>query len=317
MGPYLSLALVLGALGVILYHFFGRSSAAPAKPSLQPASPPASPEDERSGDASDSEVPQQDESRPNPLILVTAVGRTDPGRKRKHNEDSYLLLNEQALFVVADGMGRHAAGEVASQLAVETIEGLFQQGDFEGKPREGEGREAHRLRIAADRANAVVFEKANDVETYHGMGTTLVALHFSRSKERAAILHAGDSRCYRLRGHDLEQLTTDHTLGAAGITGSNAAVLSKALGIEEALEPEVTSIQPQPEDLFLLCSDGLSRMIDAEQIIETLTRNRDLDQAAASLIAQANEAGGRDNVTVLLIRVERARLADERRERNL
>jgi serine/threonine protein phosphatase PrpC len=340
MGTYISIALALAALGALLYYFFASGPA--EKPALQPpgnrpadrpatepgAAAPGAPEPiaipagtpaAKPGTAVDSpgkgvaQPPayeaEADVSRPNPLILVNALGRTDPGLKRKHNEDSYLVLESHDVFMVADGMGRHAAGEVASQLAVETVTRTFEQAAFESRPRVDESREAHRLRCAALDANDAVFTRSQEVDQYHGMGTTMVAMHFSRGRERAAILHAGDSRCYRLRGGELVQLTTDHTLGAAGIAGGNSTMLSRAVGIEPALDPDVLLERPQPDDVYLLCSDGLSRMVPEEQMLPLLTASRDLDQVSAKLIEVANAAGGRDNVTVILVRVERASLS--------
>ena len=166
--------------------------------------------------------------------------------------------------------------------------------------------EANRLAASFHLANEEVFLKSQEEDAYQGMGTTMVALHFSKNKERAAIAHAGDSRCYRLRKRDLVQLTTDHTLGAAGIVGPSASVLSKAIGIEENLEPDVMVDIPQPGDVYLICSDGLSRMASNEEITEILVGDRDLEKVCAALIDKANLAGGRDNVTVILVRVDRA-----------
>ena len=250
-----------------------------------------------------------EDTAPNPLILVTAVGRTDPGMKRKHNEDAYLVLDDHHLFVVADGMGRHQAGEVASKLAVSTVERGFTSGDFGPSTFQPEkAKEENRLRAIFDLANREVYEQSLAVEHYSGMGTTMVALHFSRDKERAAIAHAGDSRCYRLRDAELVQLTTDHTLGAAGIVGPSANVLSRAVGIEENLEPDVMLDRPQPGDTYLICSDGLSRMVSHDKIAAALAKEPDLEAAANGLIDMANKAGGRDNVTVILVRVDRAQL---------
>ena len=250
-----------------------------------------------------------DDTAPNSWILVTGVGRTDPGMKRKHNEDAYLVLDDHHLFAVADGMGRHKAGEIASRLAVEIIGEAFTTGDFGDTPfQKDRAKEENRLRACFDLANRGVLQQSEENEDYQGMGTTMVALHFSHSKERAAIAHAGDSRCYRLRDGQLVQLTTDHTLGAAGIVGPSANVLSRAVGIEENLEPEVQLVIPQPGDTFLICSDGLSRMATADQIRDIIAKTVDLDQAAAALIDVANKAGGRDNVTVILVRVERAKI---------
>src|SRR3974390_2709071 len=139
------------------------------------------------------------------------------------------------------------------------------------------------------------------------MGTTVVSAYFSPNNQRVYIAHVGDSRCYRLRGGTLSQLTTDHTLGAAGIQGKSAAVLSRAVGIEENVDVDVTMESPLPGDIYLLCSDGLSRMVSAEEIQGTLQSQTDLEEAIRVLIEKANQGGGRDNITAILVRVEDAK----------
>ncbi len=244
---------------------------------------------------------------PNALILVTAVGRTDPGLKRKHNEDAYAILEDHQLFVIADGMGRHAAGEVASQLCVEAITEAFRTGTF-GPPRDPPlPRRAARLRGATLLANERILAAATENETYSGMGTTVVSAYFSANNQRVYIAHVGDSRCYRLRGQKLTQLTSDHTLGAAGIEGKTASVLSRAIGVEASVEVDVQVESPQPGDVYLLCSDGLSRMVAAAEIEATLQSTPDLDAATKTLTDLANRGGGRDNITVILVRVDDAK----------
>jgi protein phosphatase len=141
------------------------------------------------------------------------------------------------------------------------------------------------------------------------MGTTVVSAVFSPYSQRAFIAHVGDSRCYRLRGNEITQLTADHTLGAAGFKGKRAVLLSRAVGVEEHVDVDVGMESPQPDDVYLLCSDGLTRMVDDALILATVTENRhDLDAAVAKLIALANERGGRDNITAILVRVDDAPL---------
>jgi serine/threonine protein phosphatase PrpC len=254
------------------------------------------------------EVDDEDEpTGPNALILVNAVGRTDPGLKREHNEDAYAILEDHHLFVIADGMGRHAAGEVASRLCVEAIVQAFRKSEF-GPPRQPPlPRRAAKLRGATLLANERVFAAANENDAYVGMGTTVVSAYFSANNQRVYIAHVGDSRCYRLRDGILTQLTTDHTLGAAGVVGKTAAFLSRAVGIEPEVDVDVAIELPKPGDVYLLCSDGLSRMVAADEIRSTLTSTEDLDQATKMLTDLANRGGGRDNITVILIRVEDAR----------
>ncbi len=313
---YALVAVVVAAAVVIAFFALSPKRAEPAAapsprkpPEKSPSEPPPPPS---VGPRIETRAPRpldepDQDTQPNPWVLVTAVGRTDPGMKRKNNEDALLVLEDHDLFVVADGMGRHAAGEVASRLAVDTVAAAFASGDFGTRPAPSNTpREAARLDAVFHLANAEVFSKSQEIDTYRGMGTTMVALHFSRGKERAAIAHAGDSRCYRLRAGALEQLTVDHTLGSMGIKGPSASVLSRAVGIEENLEPDVQTTAPAADDVYLICSDGLSRMVTPEQITSILTDQEDLDAAVARLIEVANQAGGKDNVTVILVRVERA-----------
>ncbi len=236
-------------------------------------------------------------------ILVTAVGQSDPGLHRKQNEDAYVVLEPAHLYAVADGMGRHAAGEVASQLCIETLREPFVTLEF---PPEEPGllKRLGWLKYAISRANSRVFEAARGNDTYQGMGTTVVALHFSPNRNRAYLAHVGDSRCCRFRCGELAQLTRDHTLGEAGIGGKHAHFLSRAVGIEEHVEIDFTTDAPEIGDIYLLCSDGLSRMVDAATIAAILAEHADLDVAATTLIERANEGGGRDNITVILVRVD-------------
>jgi protein phosphatase len=288
-----------------------------------PASPPTELEDKKSArppvisalpyaGAGSSEVQvdveeEEEPTGPHALILISAVGRTDPGLKRKHNEDSYSILENHHLFVIADGMGRHAAGEVASKMAVEGIGESFEKKLEPSFVPEGVlPKRASMLRNAILVANEKIFHKAHEVEEYAGMGTTVVSCYFSPNNQRVYIAHVGDSRCYRYRGSSLTQITNDHTLGAAGIQGRSSSVLSRAVGVEERVEVDMTMESPLPGDVYLLCSDGLSRMVGDAEIGATLGEVRDLDACAAKLIDMANARGGRDNITTILVRVEDA-----------
>ncbi|HEX8789946.1 MAG TPA: protein phosphatase 2C domain-containing protein [Polyangiaceae bacterium] len=250
---------------------------------------------------------EEEPTGPNALILVTAVGRTDPGLKRKHNEDAYVILEDHHLFCIADGMGRHAAGEVASQLCVDAITEAFRSGDF-GPAREPPlPKRANRLRGSILLANDRILAAAQENDAYAGMGTTVVAAYFSPNNQRVYVANVGDSRCYRLRDGKLQQITTDHTLGAAGIQGKSASVLSRAVGIEENVEVDASMESPLPGDIYLLCSDGLSRMVKDEEIQQTLVTVKDLEEANKILIDKANQGGGRDNITAILVRVQDAK----------
>jgi protein phosphatase len=294
----------------------GTTSQASVVPSSAPRSSKLPSHDEirdepSSGSLGDVPVDVEEEEEPtgpNALILVTAVGRTDPGLKRKHNEDAYAILEDHHLFVIADGMGRHAAGEVASQLCVEAISEAFRTADF-GPAREPVlPKRASRLRGAILLANDRILAAANENDAYTGMGTTVVCAYFSQNNQRVYIAHVGDSRCYRLRGGKLVQLTTDHTLGAAGIKGMSASVLSRAVGIEENVDVDVNMESPLPGDVYLLCSDGLSRMVSSEEIQATLEATKTLEEATKILVDKANQGGGRDNITTILVRVDDAKI---------
>jgi serine/threonine protein phosphatase PrpC len=250
---------------------------------------------------------EEEPTGPHALILISAVGRTDPGLKRKHNEDAYSILEDHHLFVIADGMGRHAAGEVASKLAVEGIAESFAKRLVPTWTPEGVlPKRATQLRDAILVANERIFAQAHEVEEYAGMGTTVVACYFSPNNQRVYFAHVGDSRCYRYRGTTLSQLTKDHTLGAAGIQGRSSSVLSRAVGVEERVEVDLNMESPLPGDVYLLCSDGLSRMLTDEEIGATLGGMKNLDACVAKLIDMANARGGRDNITTILVRVEDA-----------
>ena len=291
-----------------------------AEPKTIPAPPPADLLGKKSaapagvGESVSTEVTveveeEEEPTGPHALILVTAVGRTDPGLKRKHNEDAYTILENHHLFVIADGMGRHAAGEIASKLAVDAIAEAFNEGTKpSAEPDAGMPKRANRLRSGILLANERIYHQSREVDEYAGMGTTVVSCYFSPNNQRVYVGHVGDSRCYRLRGGNLSQLTKDHTLGAAGIQGKSSSVLSRAVGVEERVEVDVTMESPLPGDIYLLCSDGLSRMLSDEEIQATLNATTDLDASTAKLIEMANARGGRDNITTIVIRVEDTRM---------
>ncbi|MDB4995977.1 MAG: Protein serine/threonine phosphatase PrpC, regulation of stationary phase, partial [Myxococcaceae bacterium] len=150
---------------------------------------------------------------PVPRILVSAAGQSDRGKRRKLNEDSYLILPEHSLFMIADGMGGYAGGEIASKLAVDTVATAYKDKSFRGKVEEQLPRRGEELALAIKMANAAILTKAQSDKKLEGMGTTVVSARFSPNKERVYIGHVGDSRCYRLRGKEFVQITTDHTVG--------------------------------------------------------------------------------------------------------
>lgn len=237
------------------------------------------------------------------LILLSAAGQTDRGQRRRKNEDSYAILDTQGLFIVADGMGGHSGGEVASKIAVDTVTDAFLKGRFRGDAYPGVPRRGSELALAIQMANQAIFERARAEPHLSGMGTTVVSARFSPNKQRVYIGHVGDSRCYRLRDGVLCQITTDHTMGAVGLVGPLADRLERAVGISPLVKVDVILARPLPEDIYLLCSDGLTKMVPAASIQEVLLSEPQLDKAVAELVARANASGGKDNITVILVRV--------------
>jgi protein phosphatase len=257
------------------------------------------------------EVTYEDEAEveevtlPTARILVTAEGQSDGGRIRKRNEDNYLILRERSLFVVADGMGGYAGGDVASRIAVDTVGHAFVTDTFEGKtessvelPRRG-----REMACAVQMANQAILTRSETQADLAGMGTTLVAVRFSPNKQRAYIGHVGDSRCYRIRGDGMKQLTTDHTLLGLGLKGPGSQHLYQALGIKRRINIDVIVDKPRADDIYLLCSDGLSKMVTDDQIRDIIVGEPDLEAAVYGLIEAANDRGGKDNITVILVKV--------------
>ena len=237
------------------------------------------------------------------LILVSAVAQSDVGQKRKRNEDSYLVMPEHGVYVVADGMGGYAGGDVASRIAVSTIAEVVESGTFKGNPDPKRPKRGNELVWAIEAANTAVYKARKETAQYEEMGTTLVSARFSSKKQRVFIGHVGDSRCYRFRGAKLVQLTTDHTLGQKGVTGPYAANLSRAVGISKAAKVDLIVDAPRPQDVYVLCSDGLSKMLTDAQIEEVLVAEPNPNDCVQRLVSTANSHGGRDNITVILIKV--------------
>src|SRR5215218_5473579 len=227
---------------------------------------------------------------------------SDLGRQRQGNEDNYYVRSP--LFVVADGMGGAQAGEVASEIAVRQFE--------RGLPDGCEPGEALEALIQA--ANARIHEQARSDSKHAGMGTTTTAAYVTG--DAVVVAHVGDSRCYLLRDGDLIRLTRDHSLvgelvARGKLTEEQAeshpqrSVITRALGPEASVEVDVEAFPARAGDVFLLCSDGLTSMVHEPQLKQLLAdRKRPLEQTGRMLIAAANEAGGRDNITVILFRVE-------------
>lgn len=237
------------------------------------------------------------------LFLVHATAQTDTGLRRKRNEDSLLVDEKQNLFVIADGMGGYRGGELASQLAVKTIGEAFRKKEFEGPPHEGVPAEATNLARAIQMANAGILEIASRKKELEGMGTTVCAARFSPTKKRLYIGHVGDSRCYRFRDDVLKQMTADHTMADHGVKGPESAHLSRAVGIWPTVPIDIVMATPEPGDVYLLCSDGLTKMLRDETIASVIRNDEDPKVAVERLIFFANAKGGKDNITVILVRV--------------
>jgi serine/threonine protein phosphatase PrpC len=237
------------------------------------------------------------------LRAADTTQRTDTGRHRRGNEDSSYA--RAPVFALADGMGGAAAGEVASRIAIEAFEA--------GLPVSGSSEE--RLAVVVQRANREIFDRAQSDHRLDGMGTTLTAVMLDA--ENIALAHVGDSRAYRLRGGELTRLTEDHSLVEelvkdGKLTEEEAfehpqrSIITRALGQEPIVEVDTFSYSVKPGDVILLCSDGLTDMLPERQVAEVLVAAPDLASAAQRLIDAANDAGGRDNITVVLFRVEEA-----------
>ena len=241
-------------------------------------------------------------------MRLRSAASTHVGMRRQANEDRYAIVPELGLYVVADGMGGHKAGQVASHLAAEgairAIEAL--QGASVSL--------AERLRHVVACANREIFAAAQAKPELSGMGTTFVGILFGG--ERLALAHVGDSRAYVLRQGRLRGLTDDHSivgelLRRHEISEADAAqhphrhVLTRALDIRPRTEPDLAEMTPQRGDIFVLCSDGLTCHVDDEEIAERVAKAEDLDAAAESLVEAANRAGGQDNITVMLVRYEK------------
>ena len=235
-----------------------------------------------------------------------AAAVTDRGRKRPSNEDAFGFSVENGVYVVCDGMGGAAAGEIASSLAVDEMMRLLTSRDA-----------AHSLLDDAENAvasaNAAIYLRAQHSQNLSGMGTTLVTL--LAEDQRGWMINVGDSRGYRMRNSRLEQITLDHSLVEEQVRMGRMDpveaqrspfknVITRALGTQSSVTPDIFELETEPGDLFLLCSDGLTREL-ADSVIEWLLRlDLPLQEMCARLVAAANDAGGHDNITCLLVRAE-------------
>jgi protein phosphatase len=237
------------------------------------------------------------------LFLVSATAQTDKGLRRKRNEDSLGVLESANLFMVADGMGGYAGGEQASKLAVDTVLDAYRTQTFEGAQHDDVPEEASQLARAIQMANASIGEQAKKVYELKDMGTTVCAAVFSPNKQRLCVGHVGDSRCYRLRDGIFQALTADHTMAEEGVKGPESQQLSRAVGIWPTVLIDLVMAVPKTGDVYLLCSDGLTKMLKDDVIGNVLRSEEDPKVAVERLIFFANARGGKDNITVVLVRV--------------
>lgn len=258
-------------------------------------------------------------------MKLVSAGFTNVGMKRAHNEDNHLRVTEENLFIVADGMGGHASGEVASEIAVTSIAEFFratsadEEQTWPFKEERGLKYEENRLVAGIRLANRRIFEAAQADVRKRGMGTTVVAALFTHNG--AYVGHCGDSRCYRYRQGKLELLTEDHSLLNDYLKNHKLSqdeidnfphknVIVRALGMKDTVQVDISRLEPQPNDIYLLCSDGLSGMVHDPEMLTTLQASQgaeqtrdDVEALCHALIAAANKNGGTDNVTVVAIKV--------------
>lgn len=251
---------------------------------------------------------------------IVAAGLSDVGQQREHNEDSFVILPEYDLYIVADGMGGHRAGDVASKMATHTIASFFQATakedatwPFHFDPHLSV--EENRLITGIKVANKRIFEASTRYREVHGMGTTVVGALVARDRGRMYVAHVGDSRCYRVREGSITLLTRDHSLlndyllVMPDMTPEQRDelpknVITRALGMQDSVVVDLVPEQPHPGDVYVLCSDGLSGMITDEELRETvIAGGENVDAIAQQLVQRANEHGGEDNVTVVVLRV--------------
>ena len=249
-------------------------------------------------------------------MRLTSAARTDPGRRRENNEDSFCTREDLALFIVADGMGGHVAGEIASRLVVEEVERFVETTLPAGASAENVAARAvsrsagDRLSTALVQANHKLAARIAEDATLHGMATTAVAL--LAEPEAVALAHVGDSRAYRCRAMHLTRLTSDHSWVEeqmrAGLLTEAAArrhpwrhVVTRAIAGTTDIDVEVSALSLEPGDRLLLCSDGLSTVVTDRGIADVLRTDRPSGEVCAELVRRANAAGGPDNVTVVLV----------------
>lgn len=247
--------------------------------------------------------------------------RTDKGIIRQNNEDNFYVAEGDGILLVADGMGGHASGEVASKIAVDVIrdyfDGIKTGRELQvGRYREEFSEATNKIGSAVRLANQAIYEASKGNPLWHGMGTTVVATLITGN--RLSIAHVGDSRVYLVRAGDMEQLTDDHSLVSEQvkrelITKEQAKesdiknILTRALGVNPEVEVDLDELALLNGDILILCTDGLTTMVEEDEILSVVTTTDDPDMACEKLISMANENGGRDNVTVIVARAVKKR----------
>jgi serine/threonine protein phosphatase PrpC len=250
-------------------------------------------------------------------LKIEVAGETNVGMKRNHNEDNFSIIEESGLYIVADGMGGHASGEVASKMAVDAMQEFFTatandpERTWPYKMDRSKGYEENRLITGIKLANLRIYESSQRDSRQRGMGTTIVTIF--AVEDGVYIAHVGDSRVYRMRDGKIEQLTEDHSLlndyiKMKRLTPEEIAnfphknVIVRALGMKDTVKVDTRFEQPKANDTYLLCSDGLSGPVNDPDILDIMTRAPDLKSAATTLIERANANGGPDNITCVLAR---------------
>lgn len=245
---------------------------------------------------------------PHKTLQLESFGMTDIGLVREHNEDVWAAYPDEGLFLLADGMGGHACGEIASHEALGHLYKLFKEWNPTQEISASKAKAF--LADAFAKVNSHIYKQGRRDDDLKGMGTTLCALFFLRKE--AIVAHVGDSRIYRFRDGNLDALTEDHSLVAElmalGAVESAEAdsfpykhILTRAIGTHNQVEPTLATVQVEPRDLFLLCSDGLTNYVTPEQISRIMQTNSPLNTKGQALIAFANQNGGGDNVTIILV----------------
>jgi serine/threonine protein phosphatase PrpC len=256
---------------------------------------------------------------PAKTLPLTACGYSHAGRQREENEDAFGSFLDERLFIVADGMGGHNAGEVASVMAIDALETFFRS--YHADPRQPWPHQvdsdmslgANLLRVGIKVANDRIRAAAKQDRAKHRMGTTIVALAIGDAQ--LTVAHAGDSRCYRVRGDEITRLTRDHSIVEEMLAArpempeaeiaafAHRNVVTRSLGNKESLEPTVLLETLQEGDLYLVCSDGLWGSVPDEKIKSIIRSTTDIEAACQLLIDAANEAGGPDNITSLIVKI--------------